>query len=588
MDILVRAAFVASLTVVVSSMTSARADEAIAPSLARGIPSDAVFFLHWESAEKNGFAATHLRRVRQAVLAGGFIDRYVREYRSTLDVAESRDFEQQGDRWKVVLGEVPWWNMLSQECVVGARIAGDDRLEAIGIFRVGETRRDGTIAALRNVLYAIAGGGEGFELEVGTRGGVSTAVLYHRADYGEQLCVSGWRDVVVVSSSTTLARQTFHLLQGRGRDIGVVHADRYRKSGKALSKAVAVAGGVDENAASTGRMEVWIDPQRVFGGMPLLDVIESYHLVARMMPEEIVSDAIWSLAKPTDSPLLQALASQKSLTDLVRKLPASADAFSAAAGSNPVSLYDAFLEFAISATGDAELAERIERELSGFRVRLRADVLENLTGRRSTLSFRRKKKDASKPASFDHAYLFEVKDATKAAKTLETAAADVEKTLEAWNITFKKGDGDVYTLGVPLLADTAFVAVFDGFVVIATSPAALEEVRAVSVKGAPSVATAGELDAVPPDVDLDSVSRGSWKGALETAAWTMRALGLVGTLLPDDGIAGALKPLCVAVPKLIPAVEAFDFLGETGAYSTRDGRRFYARSRTKLHAIAEF
>ena len=583
-----RTAFIGCLPVLVLTMTAVCAEDATAPSLVRGVPSDAIFVLHWNSAEKGGFARAHLRGVREALHTSGFIDRYVREYRSTLSIAARREFEQQGDRWKTVLSEVPWWSMMFRECVVGVRIVGDGRLETIGLFRVGESRREGTIGALRNILYAIAGVGEGLELDVGLREGVSTAVLYDRSDYGEQICVSGWRDVVVVSSSTTLARQAFHLLQGRGRDIGFVHTARYAASMEALSKAVATTGGADGDPLSKGRLEVWVDPQRVFRGMPLLDVIESYHLVLLATSEEIVSDSIWSLTGRTDSPLLQAIASQKPVTDLLGRLPASAAAFSVVAGSSPVWLWDAFLELAVSVTGDAELAERIERGLSKLRVPFRRDVLENLSGRRVMLGFAREKKGSSPLGSTDIAYAFEVKDSVEAKKTLETIAVDVAETLEAWSVTLEKDDRGLYTLSIPLLEGRLHVAVVDTFVVIATSHAALEEIRAVRSGGAASLANAGVRDGIPEGVELDSVFRGSWDGALGTADWLVRVVGFVGTLLPDEGVAGAMKPFCVAVSRLVPVVNAFDFLRDTRAYSTRDGRRFYAHSRTKLPALAEF
>ncbi len=568
--------------VVLSIVANARAGDGVAraaeasasaPSLESGLPSDSVFLLHWKNGENNGFADTHLSRVRRSLRKSGFLERFISEYQSTLEADDRRGFDAQAKRWQTVLEEVPWWEMVSQEMALGARVGPGGRLEILALFRIGESTRDVALDALRNVMYAIAGVGSNLELEVGSRGGVSTAVLYNRFDYGEQVSISGWRDLVAVSTSASYLRKALHVLEGRGRDIGLVQQQSFRESAKTLASKVPPK----KAAASTGRLEVWLSARPVFGGFELLDVLDSYHFEAVTTARQIGSHSTWTLTDRATSPLHQAVASQKDVRELAVRVPASARSFSVAAGTNPGRFYEACLEFLVLASGDPKFGEEIEREMSVFRVHLAKDVLKNLTGRR--LSIDLAKTDAGEAEG--QAFLFEVRDAAKATDALAKLAEDLREPLGRWNVTIEKqADDGTVSIQVPLLDGAAKLAVVDRFFVLATSKSALDVVRGKGERK--------KLEWLPPTGELDAFSEGPWSGQRESIAWVMRMSGLVGTLLSDDGGPGVLKPFLVAAPKLLPAVSAFDFLGGARSCTVRDGRVFYSSGRTLIHAIRDF
>jgi len=553
-------------------------------SLARALPSDSLLLVSWSSPE-GGFAERHLSRLRRALVQGDFLDRYLREHQSTLDAEARRGFEAQAERWKKVLAAVDWWRLLSREAVVGARPSVDGRLGFVGLFRVGEADREPTIAALRDILYAIAGSGENLELDVGSRAGVSAVVLYDRADYGEQLAVSGAGDVVAIASSASLMRQAFQLLEARGRDTGMVHEARYLDSSRRLFDDTAANTGASASAESVeGRLEVWVDPRAVFRSFPLLDVVDSYHLVATATRDEIRCVSRWELTDRTDSPLHQALSSQPSARDLLARVPAAASSFSVDSGSRPTALYDAFLELAVTVTGDAELAERIERDLQSRSIRLRADVFGNASGRRATLGFAGAANGRGK-----RTWLFEVLDVAKARATLATFAREGSATLASWNVGVSVDPGVVVELDVALLGERVWLGVAGEFIVIATAREAFDAAAQAVVAGGAGSAPGRTLPWLPAEGDLDSVSETTGGAdAFATFSGALRVVGLAGTLLPDDGGGGVLKPFCVAAPRLQRAVESLGFLRETRAWSRRDGRQFRAWSVTKLAAIESF
>ncbi len=561
--------------------------------LSWAVPSDALIFLRCESSPNDGFAQVHLKRLRQALAASGALDAYIHELAAMLPADERSQFAGEAVHWKKILAAVDWWGLLSREIVFAARVAADGRFEMILLSRVGADERDRQLMALRAILYGMSAIGEDLEFEIGDRDGAPTTLLYSRADYGEQLAISGMDDVIAVSSSSSLVRRSFSLLRGRARDPGFVHSDRYRDARRALERCppIGLAGGKPSEAKrGRGRFELYVHVRPVFRGGGKLDAFESYHLDVDLTATAARCRFRTELAGGADNPLASAFESQRPAGDLVRRVPRVAAGFSVASGFAPASAWDWIVAVGTELSQDRFFGEDLIESLAeeGFR----PDVLKSFSGRRVAASFSRGGRNLAAGVGREDQVLFlELAGAgskervAASAEAVEAWLEGLAKPLRAWQLVLEREpidgvDGATFSLTVPLLDGKAVFAVAGGGLAVATSETALRAFldRREGVEA---------VDWIPRDAEIDAVWSGTWRSTIDTCRLSARLLGLVGTMLPDEE-SGVLRPLCIAIPRLQGALGTLDFLGETRGLTVRSGREYLGMSVTTLHAVADF
>ena len=116
-------------------------------------------------------------------------------------------------------------------------------------------------------------------------------------------------------------------------------------------------------------------------------MIEEYHYLASFTPAGTESSSRTVLSEAIGNPLRKAVAGQPSAEGLAAGISADAVSYSATSGTDPAGVYEFCMELLVNITGNAESAERFEREQARLGIRLRREILQNLTGRRVTAVF---------------------------------------------------------------------------------------------------------------------------------------------------------------------------------------------------------
>jgi hypothetical protein len=567
-------------------------------NLARGIPADALFFFHWRSAPRSGFADTYLGRMRQSLRASGFMDEYLQVLGDSIPAERKRSFGEEAAYWERILGEMRWWRLLSRQVAIGGRVDRVGRLEWIFLFETGKTQRDAILDSCREILYGLCALGGDYELEIADREGIPATVLYNLLDPAEQICAAGEGSTVALGTSASLVRRSFQLLAGEGSGLSLVDSERYRQERRALEEARGGGASIDRERAG---LEILIQPASFLEEWPQLDVLETFHLAARFGADRIQCDYRLLLKGESESPLLAALSSQAPVKDLVRQVPAGVAGFEVSAGCDPSRLYE-FLLAILEPLAGADLAASLEKDPGSDGFGVREDLLRHLSGRRTVMVFPPGGQEPGADGGGsreERAYLFELETPGKGRDVLAEKLAGLAALVRKWGLEVQETEvegvpGACYSVGLGVVPGIRLeVAVTERELALATSREALE--RAVrSREGAgQSILDNPEISELFPELwkepagDLDGALYGGFAGRLAVARGLLNAAGILGKLLPTDDKRGlfVFRPLLAALPRLRGAIEALDFLDKMYGYTVRDGRAYYGHRVILLHRV---
>ena len=566
--------------------------EAAGESLAAGIPSESILFLHWRNAQDSGFASTYLGHLEQKVADSGFLDAFFRELTEAFPAASRKAYESHVERWSGLVSRIPWWPLVASEVAAGGRVGAQGNLEFILLFRRGPRHLAGDLLLLRELLYAFSASGEEYELEVGIRNGAATTILQNRLDESDQVAVSAQGNIIGISTSSSLLRRSFQLLSLETLSPGFSQTPGYAK----LQDKLELPGGKRSFAGrETARFELVFQPRGVLRDEMILDVIDEYHYVARFSPDGVESRSRTVLSEGEGNPLRRAIGGQGDAAGLAAAIPAEVSSYSVTSGTDPAGIYDFCMELLVNITGKAESAESFEREQVRLGVRLQRDILRNLTGRRATVVFA---PGGGAPGALPaRAFLFETRAGEKAAKAVAGAVEALAGPLERWNLELgsrgrKGSERSLHVFKSGLLGfETAF-GVYGDFLVLATSVDALGKV-AGAIEGRTAtlaaVADGSGLDWLPKSkLPVDSFYRGAGSGLWDSGDWLLKVAGLTGTLLPDAEEPSILKPLLMSLPRLEGALRSMDVFTEGSGYCFRNGNVFFSTASRKLQPVAGF
>jgi len=564
-------------------------DSFAAESLADGIPQESILFLHWQNAADAGFASTYLSQLKQVMEGSGFLDAYFRELGQTFTPADKKTYKTHIERWRGLIGRLPWWRMLSTEVAAASRVGLGGQLEFILLFRSNSKDCAADLQALRDLLYAFSAATGTYELEVGIRNGAATTVLHNRLEPLDQVAVSAQDNVVGIATSATLLRRSFQLLSGETLSPGYIAAGDYAKLSRKMEEAGKKKQPARDPGGETARFELVFQPRGVLQDAVILDVIEEYHYVASFHSGGIESRSRTVLSAGKENPLLKAIVGQSTAAGLATAIPAEAAAFSATSGTDPSGIYDFCLELLVNLTDSGDSAENFEREQARLGVRLQRDILRNLTGRRATAVFG--PGPGGVGAGIPRAALFEVRDGERAAKAIDGVVTALQEPLAKWDLELLRREdegagGKRYSLKSGLLGFEFFFGVHGNFLVLATARDGLDKVVQTLGGKSKNLADAGRLGWLPgPDTPIDSFYSGVGAGIPDPGDWLLKVGGLVGTLMPDSDEPSILKPLLVSLPRLAGALRTLDILTESSGYCLRNGLEFYSTGSSKLRPV---
>ena len=558
----------------------------LAGSLEAGIPPESILFLHWQNAKDSGFASTYLGHLQEKIARSGFLDTFFRHLEETFPPASRKAFTSHIKRWRGIVSSLPWWHLVSSEVAIGGRVGARGAFEFILLFRREKEQIAAELLGLRDLLYAYSSLGEEYELEVGIRNGAATTVLQNGLDLLDQIAVSAQGDVIGISTSAALLRRSFQLLSGETLSPGFTRTPGYEQLQSKMKKRI---GKRPPAGKETARFEFIFQPRGVLKDVVILDVIEEYHYLASFTPAGAESSSRTVLSEAIGNPLIKAVTGQPSVEGLAAGISADAVSYSATSGTDPAGVYEFCMELLVNITGNAESAERFEREQARLGIRLRREILQNLTGRRVTAVF-----PPSPDARPSRAFLFEVKDADRASSAIAGAVEALAGPLREWNLELgsKTEDGaregfHVFSSGL-LGFDISF-GVRGNFLALATSREAFRKVAATLEGKSASLADARSLKWLPKsDLAVDSFYKGVGSGLSDPGDWLLKLGGLLGTLLPDPREPAILKPFLISLPRLEGALRSLDVFSESSGYSLRDGNVFFSTASSKLRPVAGF
>ncbi len=568
------------------------AESLAAESLADGIPQESILFLHWQNAAEGGFASTYLGQLKQVMEGAGFLEAYFRELSQTFTPAARKTYKTHIERWQGLIGQLPWWKILSTEVAAGSRVGLGGQLEFVLLFRSNSEDCAADLQILRDLLYAFSAATGAYELEVGIRNGATTTVLHNRLEPLDQVAVSAQGNVIGIATSATLLRRSFQLLSGETLAPSYIAAADYAKLSAKMKEAGKKKPPAAKSAGETARFEFVFQPRGVLQDAVILDVIEEYHYVASFHATGIESRSRTVLSPGRENPLLKAITGQSNAGGLAAAIPAEAVAFSATSGTDPSGIYDFCLELLVNLTDSADSAESFEREQARLGVRLQRDILRNLTGRRATAVFEAGSGGAG--AGIPRAALFELRDGERAAKALDGVVRALQEPLSKWNLELLRQAeedpaGKRYSLKSGLLGFEFSFGVRGDFLVLATVREGLDKVVQTLAGKSKNLAEAGRLKWLPgPDASIDSFYSGVGAGIPDPGDWLLKAGGLVGTLMPDSDEPSILKSLLVSLHRLEGVLRTLDILTESAGYCRRKGLEFYSTGSSKLRPVAGF
>src|SRR5690606_33640206 len=393
-------------------------------SLRECVPPESFLLIAWRSAPERGYIDRELADVRDALRASDFLDRVIAEAQASSPPADAADGEPEGfelEWWRDALARVEWWRLVHTEGAIGFRVGPTGRIELLIALDAGSaSARDESLLALREILHGLAAVFETYELVEAPREGVPTTVLYGLEDPGEQICLGGYDDVVLIATSSHLLRQSIELLEGRGSARPLIDTPEYRASRKTLERSLGDSTGI-------GDFEVWFRPGESLEGERALTAISRWHLLFSDREQRLDWACELELdAADEENFLALAFEDQEPIADLLARVPRDVHSFSVESGARPDLWYRWLVELSSVLSGGPLLADLVQRAQGEARFDLEADLLRHLTGRRLSLVFEEGEAEARR---YPEAYVFEL---APSPQSKEAVLAQVRRLREAF------------------------------------------------------------------------------------------------------------------------------------------------------------
>jgi hypothetical protein len=569
--------------------SSARAD---AVPLVEAIPAESFALVAWRSEPEKGLADRHLENLRDAIADIGAFDVIVAELREDVGPEDLRSFELEAQHWQGLFRAVAAWELIRREVAIGARIGPTGRIELLAALRAESVaRRDDHLLALRRILHGVAAVFGDYEIVEGDRQAVPTTVLYGLGDPGDQICLGGHEDVVLISTSAQFLRQSIELLDGRGSERPLVHGKTYRESAGVLHGALG-EDAEPESGAAVAWAELWFRPGEPFEGVPSIDVVTEFHLRA----VDRVSRLDWALVhelKKSDENLLdRAFADQADARDLSLHVPVGERSWKIESGARPNILYDYLAQLVEQLSGGPLLPELIQRAQNASRFDLREDLLRHLSGR--TLWYDELELGAGTEKSVAGVRLHELANTDTAVQLIEQIDRAIgrirELGLTVERVPLDGVSGVLYVIDTsPFLGRPIVVGVAGSSLLLSDSRESAIDVARRRESGVRPALDEGRLPedllgVLPPGLGDRLADR-----ALDEAYFTregdscsgicslLRLFGALGQALPRDGGAGFLRPAFALAQKIPAVLRTLDFIGDAAGWVVRDGRKYEGR-----------
>jgi hypothetical protein len=490
-------------------------------------------------------------------------------------------------RWSQVLGRVNWLELLAQELVVAARVEGE-RLEWLLASRLEAGDVPARLHELKGVLYGFGAVIPDLAYSSSASEDLDVTLVVNEADPGEEICLAGTQDLILVTTSSRLMRRVLSLLKERGTDVGLVHLPEYRAALSSLSAESPLFPG---GRTSLGDFQLLIRPGApAGGGLSLAADLESFVAAGEVGPAGISWVFRAAFREPGGAgsapaaagagALRKMLLEQPALGDFARLVPGDSSAFAATGGSSAsaqLALVEGFLRSSIP--GGQPLIERLEAE-PWYR-RARDGLLPYVSGRRFVSA-----------AAGRFAVLWELSSPEAA----RNAWDDLSTALERAGIGGALESGAALPGGASLRsavsAERGGAPVFgvagDAFAV-ASDIDALAAMLRVRRGEAPALGDRPELveRLELPSAELQSVYQGD---VGELFGWLGRGLALLPGLAKGylgESDEAALRPLLGSVARLGEAAGGLDFLGTVTGYGVREGSAYRGAGRITLEGTGK-
>ena len=198
------------------SLTSLRSEESATP-LALGIPRDCLFYMHARASERWRSLSRGIESVTDAALQSGLVDEALKGLlRPSLDDPDAETLTEEVKSWRDILGAIEWGRLMARETAIGMRFEFP-RYDLLILFRVDPGKRAELSKRIEYALEAIAGLGDDLEVLRRASGGIESLVVRSRIEPNAELCLGGSSDVIALSTSSRLLRQSVQLLEERSR-----------------------------------------------------------------------------------------------------------------------------------------------------------------------------------------------------------------------------------------------------------------------------------------------------------------------------------------------------------------------------------
>ncbi len=143
-------------------------------------------------------------------------------------VKSPEEISEDVEEFEELLSELPWNDFIKSEVGIGIRFQYP-RLDLIGLFRLEPKQRKKASGTLQEIFDAIASLEDDYQIEEIAHGGQVNVLIRSRRTPDVELCLATKDDLIILSTSGALVRESLQLLEGRSRGKSFLLSDVGKK-----------------------------------------------------------------------------------------------------------------------------------------------------------------------------------------------------------------------------------------------------------------------------------------------------------------------------------------------------------------------
>ncbi len=562
-------------------------------TLGRYVPENAWMYIHELNTEERAFICEHNDRVAQAFLDSGIINEVRTLIASNMtDDTQRASFENQ---WKLVhdaVQDVPWDSLAATEFVYAQQMVPMVPRH-IFLFRSEGASLDGTRKKLVELLDTI-----GALMEKKTshekRGDVDVWSLpLFRGVFSVEIFQKG--DILCVSSARGGTDDVLALMEGKSGAKSILeHPD--------VVKAITMAAP-PEDGLYIFRLSMFLDQIKAFvnaaihkagehrelGGDQeqevrtvkgiIFHIIEELNFVDTVVStrrteglQEIISSRVTLTPDFAKKPFALAFTQQKQIAQFDKHVPEEASGFSLWSGVDITILYDAVIDFIGKEVPDGEAAlkkwEKVQTDI-GFN--LKNDLLSWISGEMISVTL-----PGAMPGQSNAVLMLRTSDAKLAAEKINgwldmLAAFGQENQIMVGPCPEVEAEGfrSVFHPMMMMAQMKPVIGVNDGWLMIATSPKALNMCLATAAGKHPSIRanTRFQNEGLSPEGPVSSASFTDLSNLGQEMAMAFGMMGMASGFMPDKPEMRPIKSIFTMMTRLAPVMAQIDYLSSSASTS---------------------